>query len=68
MANIYIKAAYWDEVRDMKSGIVATDKNNLQEKDKSSDIEQQPPFSNCKYNNTLPQKKGGTKQRKRHIM
>ena len=28
-----------------------------QEQDKSSDIEQQPPFGDCKYSNTLPQKK-----------
>ena len=26
----------------------------LKEQDKSSDIEQQPPFSDCKYSNTLP--------------
>ena len=25
------------------------------EKDKSSDIERQPPFGDCKYSNTLPQ-------------
>ena len=29
-----------------------------QEQDKSSDIEQQPPFGDRKYSNTLPQKRG----------
>ena len=33
--------------------------NLIQEQDKSSDIEQQPPFSDRKYRNTLPQKRGG---------
>ena len=28
------------------------------EQDKSSDIEQQPPFGDCKYRNTLSQKRG----------
>ena len=31
----------------------------LQEQDKSSDIEQHPPFGDCKYSSTLPQKRGG---------
>ena len=31
----------------------------LPEQDKSSDMEQQPPFGNRKYSNTLPQKRGG---------
>ena len=30
----------------------------IEEQDKSSDIEQQPPFSDRKYSNTLPQKRG----------
>ena len=30
-----------------------------QKHDKSSDIEQQPPFGDGKYSNTLPQKRGG---------
>ena len=30
----------------------------LDEQDKSSDIEQQPPFRDRKYSNTLPQKSG----------
>ena len=29
-----------------------------QGQEKSSDIEQQPPFGDRKYNNTLPQKRG----------
>ena len=36
-----------------------------QEQDKSSDIEQQPPFGNCKYSNTLPQMRGGGAQNQR---
>ena len=32
-----------------------------QEQGKSSDIEQQQPFRDCRYGNTLPQKKGDTK-------
>ena len=31
----------------------------LKEQDKSSDIEQQPPFGDRKYSNTQPQNKGG---------
>ena len=31
----------------------------LQVQDKSSDIEQQPPFGDGKYSNTLPRKRGG---------
>ena len=29
----------------------------VQKQDKSSDIEQQPPFGDRKYSNTLPQKR-----------
>ena len=36
-------------------------KETIQEQDKSSDIEQQPPFGNRKYSNTLPQKGEGDK-------
>ena len=31
----------------------------MKEQDKSSDIERQPPFGDCKYSNTLPQNSGG---------
>ena len=31
---------------------------SLKEQDKSSDIEQQPPFGDRKFSNTLPQKRG----------
>ena len=31
----------------------------LKEQDKSSDIEQQPPFGDHSYSNTLPQNRGG---------
>ena len=31
----------------------------VQEQDKTSDIEQQQPFGDRKYSNKLPQKKGG---------
>ena len=34
---------------------------HFHEQDKSSDIEQQLPFGDRKYSNTLPQKKGNTK-------
>ena len=42
----------------------------MQEQDNSSDIEQQPPFGDCKYSNTLPQKGGGgvQNQRKHNII
>ena len=33
----------------------------FKEQDKSSDIEQQLPFGDRKYSNTLPKKKGGYK-------
>ena len=33
--------------------------NTLEEQDKWSDIEQHPPFSDHKYSNILPQKRGG---------
>ena len=38
---------------------------HVREQDKSSDIEQQPTFGDCKYNNSLPQKKGGGIQNQR---
>ena len=34
---------------------------SIKEQDKSSDIEQQPPFGDRKYSNALPQKRGDTK-------
>ena len=37
--------------------------NAIQKEDKSSDIEQQPPFGDRKYSNTLPQKRGVQNQR-----
>ena len=33
----------------------------MRQKDKSSDNEQQPPFGDRKYSNTLPQKRENTK-------
>ena len=36
--------------------------------DKSSDIEQQPPFNDRKYSNTLPQKRRKQNQREHHII
>ena len=40
----------------------------LQEQDKSSDFEQQSPFGDRKYSNTLPQKKGGGYKTNRNII
>ena len=39
----------------------------MKEQEKSSDIEQQPPFRDRKYSNSLPQKRGDTNQREHHI-
>ena len=41
-----------------------------QKQDKSSDIDNQPPFGDRKYSNTLPQKRGGglLNQREHHII
>ena len=36
------------------------------EQDKSSDIEQQPPFGDRKYSNALPQKRGGIHNQQEH--
>ena len=43
-------------------------KSDIQQEDKSSDIEQQPPFGDRNYSNTLPQKKGIQNQREHHII
>ena len=45
--------------------------NNYKEQDKSSDIEQQPPFGDRKISNIQPQKKGGggvQNQQEHHII
>ena len=41
---------------------------NLQEQDKSSDIEQHSSFGDRKYSNTLPQNGGMQNQREHHII
>ena len=39
-----------------------------QEQDKSSDIEQQPPFGDRKISNIQPQNRGGQNQQEHHII
>ena len=41
---------------------------NLQEQDKSSDIEQQPPFGDRKISNIQPQNRGVQNQQEHHII
>ena len=38
----------------------------LQEQDKSSDIEQQPPFGDRKISNIQPQNRGGVQNQQEH--
>ena len=40
----------------------------IKEQDKSSDIEQHPPFGDRKYSNTQPQNRGLKNQREHHII
>ena len=42
--------------------------NSVQEEDKSSDIEQQPPFGDRKISNIQPQNRGGQNQQEHHII
>ena len=41
-------------------------KERLQEQDKSSDIEQQPPFGDRKISNIQPQNRGGLQNQQEH--
>ena len=61
---LYIRSCilpYFSQARTQKTKFPTSwrCKDGLKERDKLSDIEQQPPFGNCKYSKTLPQKRGG---------
>ena len=54
----YISTSSVDSLQDVDCE-PSPDKEQLQKQDKSSDIEQQPPFGDCKISNIQPQNKGG---------
>ena len=50
----------------MLSGLITGWKSYVKEQDKSSDIEQQPPFGDRKISNIQPRNRGGLQNQKEH--